>query len=62
MEPNILKAHSKAQLWTRNKMLKHLKEVFPFQGLDPENFIVEMLMAERFLCQLLILQIPRLAF
>ena len=41
-KPDILKAHSKAQRLTRKKMLKHLKEVFPFQGLDSDNFVVEL--------------------
>jgi hypothetical protein len=38
-EPTVLKAHSKAQRLTHKKMLKHLKEVFPIQGLDPDNLL-----------------------
>lgn len=41
-DPNTLRAATTAQRWTRKKMLNHLKDVFPFKGLDPTTYVVEL--------------------
>ena len=42
VNPNTFTEHSHANKWNCNKIIKFLKQVFPFHGLEPESVTVEL--------------------
>ena len=42
VDPNTFTEHSHANKWNRQKILKFLKGVFPFHGLEPDSITVEL--------------------